>query len=109
MWNFRHIKRDIKLTVHGDDFLVVADQEQLHWLKKKMQEEYEIKFQVISPEKHLSQDVKILNRTLRWTQVGMEYEADLKHAGVIVKETETANMKKRKTPGITQESKALEK
>ena len=30
MCNFRHIKRDIKLTVHGDDFLVVADEEQLH-------------------------------------------------------------------------------
>ena len=66
-----------------------------------MQEEYEIKFQVMGPEKHLSQDVKILTRTLRWTQVGIEYEADLKHAGLIVKETETANMKKCKTPGIT--------
>ena len=49
MCNFRHIKRDIKLTV------VVADEEQLHWLNKKMQEEYEIKFQVMGPEKHLSQ------------------------------------------------------
>ena len=40
---------------------------------------------------------------------GIEYEADLKHAGLIVKETQTANMKKGKTPGITGESKALEK
>ena len=54
MCNFRHIKRDIKLTVHGDDFLVVVDEVQLHWLNKKMQEEYEIKFQVMGPEKHLS-------------------------------------------------------
>ena len=107
--NSRHIRRDIKLTVHGDDFLVVADEEQLHWLNKKMQEEYEIKFQVMGPEKPLSQDVKILNGTLRWTQVGIEYEADLEHAGLIVKDTETANMKKRKTPGITQGSTALEK
>ena len=62
MCNFRHIKRDIKLTVQG-------------------------------------------NRTLRWTQVGIEYE----HAGLVVKETETANMKKCKTPGITGRSNALEK
>ena len=109
MCNFRHIKRDIKLTVLGDDFLVVADKEQLHWLNKKMQEEYEIKFQAIGPGKHLSKDVKILRRTLRWTQVGIEFEADLKYAGLIVKETETANMKKCKTPGITGGSKALEK
>ena len=39
MCDFRHIKRAIKLTVHGDDFLVVADEEQLHWLNKKMQDE----------------------------------------------------------------------
>ena len=78
-------------------------------MNKKTQEEYEIKSQVMGHEKHLSQDVKILNRTLRWTQVGIEYEADLKHAGLIVKETETANMKKCNTPGITQGSKALEK
>ena len=65
-------------------------------MNKKMQEEYEIKFQVMGPEKHLSQDVKILNRKLRWTQVGIEYEADL-------------NMKKCKTLGITQGSKALVK
>ena len=31
----------VNSTVHGDDFLVVADEEQLHWLNKKMQEEYE--------------------------------------------------------------------
>ena len=67
MCNFRHIKRDIKLTVHGDDFLVVADEEQLHWLNK-----------VTGPDEQHSQDVKILNRTLRLTQVGIEYEADLK-------------------------------
>ena len=100
MCNFRHIKRDIKLAVRGDDFLVLADEEQLHWLNKKMQEEYEIKFQVMGPEK------QILDRTLRRTQVGIEYEVHLKHAGLIVKETETANMKKCKTPGTTQGSKA---
>ena len=41
---------------------------------------YEMKFQVVGLE-NLSQGVKSLNRTLRWTQVGIEYEADLKHAG----------------------------
>ena len=45
--------------------MVVADEEQLQWLNKKMQKEYEIKFQVVGPEKHLSKDVKILIWTLR--------------------------------------------
>ena len=58
MCNFHHIKRDIKLIVHGDDFLVVASEDLLYWLNKKMQEEYEINCQVMGPEKHLSKEVK---------------------------------------------------
>ena len=41
--------------------------------------------------------------------MGIEYEAELKHACLIVKDTEVASMKKRKTPGISEESKVLEK
>ena len=54
-------------------------------LNKKMQEEYDIKCQVMGPENRVSKEVTILNRTQRWTQAGIEYEADAKHACLIVK------------------------
>ena len=38
---------DFELTVHGDDFLVEANEEQLRWLNKKMQDAREIKCQVM--------------------------------------------------------------
>ena len=32
--NFVHKKRNIKLTVHGDDFLVAADLDQIKWTEE---------------------------------------------------------------------------
>ena len=34
--NFQHKSRDIRLSVHGDDFLEVADAEQFVWLDVKL-------------------------------------------------------------------------
>ena len=42
--------RDIRLTVHGDDFLVVADTEQLAWLDAKLRQQYDMKSEVLGPE-----------------------------------------------------------
>ena len=52
--NFAHISRDIQLTVHGDDFLIVADAEQLKWLEKKLAEEYAIQKKVLGMTKDRS-------------------------------------------------------
>ena len=46
--NFQHKSRDIRLTVHGDDFLVVADAEQLAWLH--------VKSEVLGPEANMKQE-----------------------------------------------------
>ena len=37
--NFQHKSRGIRLTVHGDDFLVVADAKQLAWLDVKLRQQ----------------------------------------------------------------------
>ncbi len=39
----------------------------------------------MGPDQDKEKHVKILNRTLRWTPRGVEYEADSKHAKIIVK------------------------
>ena len=41
--NFRHTVRNINLTVHGDDFLIVAEANQVKWQLAKMEAEFEIK------------------------------------------------------------------
>ena len=59
-------KRNIALTVHGDDFLVVADLAQMKWLEKQLKDKYETKSTIIGPEPELAKELQILNRTLRW-------------------------------------------
>ena len=97
--NFVHVKRNIALTVHGDDFLVVASLEQMRWLEAQFQRQYEIKSTIIGPEAELAQELQILNRTIRWAEDGIEYEADQKHARLIMQECEVLSSRQSKTPG----------
>ena len=68
--NFLHKGRDIRLTVHVDDLLVVADAEQLAWLDVKLRQQYDMKSEVLCPEANMKQEVRILNRTIRWRRKG---------------------------------------
>ena len=51
-----------------------------------MGERYEIKSEFQGPEAHMAQELQVLNRVLRWTDVGIEYEADQRHAKLIIRE-----------------------
>ena len=97
--DFQHESRDIRLTVHGDDFLVVADAEQLAWLDVKLTQQYDMKSEVLGTEANMKQEVRILNRTLRWGKKGIEYEADDRHAIKIMQECAVMNARAPKTPG----------
>ena len=45
--NFWHQAKDVSLTVHGDDFLIVAPSSSLKWLKYSMESKFEIKYKEI--------------------------------------------------------------
>ena len=96
--NFIHRDRDINMTVHGDDFAVTASSSQLKWLKEKMGSKYDIKMDVLGPEEGQEREVKILSRVIRWTNTGLEYEADQRHADLLIKEMKLENAKEVVTP-----------
>ena len=48
--------RDVKLTVHGDDFLVTGSRSDLLWLRDKLGSKYEVKTHLLGPEDE--QDIK---------------------------------------------------
>jgi hypothetical protein len=97
--SFRHEARDIDLTVHGDDFVIVGDAKGIRWLQEEMKAKYEIKCSILGPDPGMDKQVKILNRTLRWTPRGIEYEADQKHAKIIIKACGVENGKVSRVPG----------
>ena len=100
--NFYHKGQDIRLTVHGDDFLVVASASDLKLLEEKLKAKYEIKPNALGPEPGMTREVRYLNTTLRWTAEGIEYESDSKHAANIVRDCEVSSGRGSKVPGASE-------
>jgi hypothetical protein len=78
--------RSILCLVHGDDFVSVGDDKQLSWLKGELKERFEIKTKLVGSGKSKGEvsEARILNRIIRRTDSGWEYEADQRHADLIV-------------------------
>ena len=91
--NFTHRTRRIHLTVHGDDFTVVASAKQIAWLGEAMKKRYELKMEVLGPNAGQTEEVRVLDRIIRWTRTGLEYEPDQRHADGIISELELETCK----------------
>ena len=82
---FNHPKKALKIAVHGDDFTILGDEEDLNWFKKKISEKFEIKFRGrIGPSSKDEKSIRLLNRVFEWTEEGIIIEADQRHAELIV-------------------------
>ena len=49
----------------------------------------------------MQQEVRILNRTIRWTTAGLEYESDQRHADLIIQQAGIGDCKAVSTPTCT--------
>ena len=106
--NFYHEKLGMALSVHGDDFTVSGPEKALEWLKEFFQSRWDVKSTILGPENHQAQEIKVLNRSIRWTARGIEYEADPRHREVILKELNLEDCRPVTTPCGPQEPGCLE-
>ena len=83
---FYHPDRQIMTLVHGDDYVSTGMQEDLDWLELELQKAYEIQTQKVGPGKEQDSEGKVLNRIVRCTGDGWEYEADQRHGEILVEE-----------------------
>ena len=74
---------------------------ELSWMEAKMAAKYGVKTKFLGPSSPHEQESRVLNRTLRWTAEGVEYEPDQRHAELIVKGMEIENAAPAPTPGVT--------
>jgi hypothetical protein len=51
-----------------------------------LEDKYKLKVETLSGEKGDLQEVRILNKVVRWTDAGLELEADPRHAELVVRE-----------------------
>ena len=77
---FYNEKKDIYCMVHGDDFVSTGPSASLKWLEDALNKAFKIKTSLIGPEKTDNKELKILNRIIRYTDNGIELEADFRHS-----------------------------
>ncbi len=74
---FVQAERQIRVSVHGDDFTTVGAKCDLDWLETSMENKYELrKGGRLGPGKDDAKEILVLNRVIRYTSAGLEYEAD---------------------------------
>ncbi len=92
-------ERDLKIMVHGDDVVTQGEVEDLKWLKKVLEERFEVKTAIIGSGEDEAREGRILNRIIRCTDDGWEYEADQRHAEFTIKSLNMPWCKPVCTPG----------
>ena len=82
---FRHPERNVVVTVHGDDFTTVGAKPDLDWFEESMKQSYELTVQPrLGPGPEDAKEGLILNRVVRYTDDGLEYEADPRQAEKLI-------------------------
>ena len=86
------------MFLHGDDFASVGNREALRWFREKMEQRFEIKSSVVGTGFGEVQEARVLNRIIRITDKGWEYEPDQRHAEIIVEQLGLKEPKSVETP-----------
>ena len=103
MWGFRsgrynpclywHRACELQTLVHGDDFVSVGSKEGVIKFKEKLESRFEVKSKMLGSAVDEEKEGRVLNRVIRVTEDGWEYEPDQRHADIIL---EAMGMKKQK-------------
>ena len=98
---FQHESKQVRCLVHGDDFVCVGEPADLKWLRTKLGVRFKIKSSMVGMNAQDGEirEARILNRIIRVTPQGWEYEADQRHADLIIQETGAADKSPLTHPG----------
>ena len=91
-------EKSAQVFLHGDDFASVGSRAALKWSLQKLESRFEIKTSVIGTGVGEVREARVLNRILRITELGWEYEPDQRHAEMIVEQLGLKDAKAVETP-----------
>ena len=105
-WNYNaslyyNPSTDVKAMVHGDDFVAVGDREEIRTFRQQIANRFTVKDKIVGMKTAEGEitETRVLNRIVRITPNGWEYEADQRHADLIISELGLSSAKSTKTPG----------
>ena len=98
---FRHPSRQLVCSVHGDDFTTTGSKMDLDWFEGEIQTHYECTIQPrLGPGKDDAKEGIVLNRIIRWTNAGIEYESDPRQTEKLIAECGLTGANTVATPGV---------
>ena len=98
---FYHPSRQVRCVVHGDDFTFSGIESELKWVEQQMKRAFVCKVEgVMGPGPEDLKEARVLNRVISWHPWGIRYEADPRHAEVLVRELQVHEKESTVTPGV---------
>ena len=95
-------ERNVRVFIHGDDYVSSGHSDDLVWLGKELSKAFECKISIMGPEEQDQKEIEVLNRWLTWSNNeghhAITYEADPKHAEIIIQELGMNDAKELATP-----------
>ena len=106
---FYHSEKGLRIVIHGDDINALGHRQELDWFRTLLAANFEVKFRArLGPGAEDDKAVRVLNRVLTWTPDGLTYEADQRHADLIVQALGLEKAQPVCTPGIRNSDKVIE-
>ena len=96
---FHNPKTNVAVMVHGDDFVAVGNKKGLAGVRGALEEKYKLKVQTLGTRKECVREIRVLNKVVRYTDAGIELEADPRHAEIVVRDLGLTDSKISKVPG----------
>jgi len=98
---FHHPTRELTCSCHGDDFTTTGPKEELDWFESTLATFYDITTQPrIGPGPEDAKEARVLNRIVRFTEQGIELEADPRQVEKLVEECGLTGANTVVTPGM---------
>ena len=103
---FYHKERDIRIVVHGDDFVIEGRQEDLNMVRDALSAKYITKVRgILGPEPGDHKSIVILGRVVEWRKNELWWEADPRHVEKILEACGIAAGSPSVVPGVKLEEK----
>ena len=87
-------------------FVSEGVKKELLWLDMAFTKEFSTKTEILGPDEGEVKELRVFNRVARWEMSGIVWEADPRHAEMVVEQLDMLKLKPVTTPGVKEEVKA---
>ena len=106
---FKHPTLGMSFVVHGDDFTAIGTKKNLDHYEAELNNKFDLKVRSrLSNEEGTDKEIRLLNKIIRIKEDGAYYEADPRHAELIIQSLGVQGCTPSLTPGVEENHDVIE-